>query len=180
MEGLIAIILLSIILTGIFTTWAVGRFAYQRGLKEGHVQGYKQASGAMLQEVLQGRRPLSFKLYEDNCFITWTMGDRFPGTLAGFVHLVHKIAGEAGELSEHWGKAIRDDEETYQGFVNGKLVLTKERRDHLLKELGDVLWYVAMIARELGSSLIEVAMLNIAKLADRRKRNVIQGSGDNR
>ena len=52
------------------------------------------------------------------------------------------LAGEAGEVAEHAKKAIRDD---------GGLV-TDERRGAIAKELGDVLWYVAQIASELGLS----------------------------
>jgi NTP pyrophosphatase (non-canonical NTP hydrolase) len=50
----------------------------------------------------------------------------------------------------------------------------------ILAEVGDVLWYCARIADELGVSLEEVAKNNIAKLKDRNSRNVISGNGDNR
>jgi len=53
-------------------------------------------------------------------------------------------------------------------------------RDELVKELGDVLWYVATLARYLGTTLDDVASLNVAKLTDRQARNLIQGEGDNR
>jgi len=48
------------------------------------------------------------------------------------------------------------------------------------KELGDVLWYVAMSAWEIGYSLEDIAVLNTEKLESRKKRGVINGSGDNR
>jgi NTP pyrophosphatase (non-canonical NTP hydrolase) len=47
-------------------------------------------------------------------------------------------------------------------------------------ELGDVLWYVAQLASELGFSLDEIAQANLDKLASRAARNVIAGSGDHR
>jgi NTP pyrophosphatase (non-canonical NTP hydrolase) len=48
------------------------------------------------------------------------------------------------------------------------------------KELGDVLWHLSQIANDNDFSLSEIAALNIAKLTDRKKRDVIIGSGDER
>ncbi len=84
--------------------------------------------------------------------------------------LILGLNGEAGEAAEHLKKTLRDD--------GG--VLTDERRTLLLKELGDVLWYVSQSAAALGSNLEQVAEINIAKLASRAERNTIGGSGDNR
>lgn len=78
--------------------------------------------------------------------------------------------GEAGELQGKVKKILRDDD----------FVVTDEKRQVILDELGDVLWYAARIADELGTGLEDVAAANIAKLADRRERGVLQGSGDNR
>jgi len=85
-----------------------------------------------------------------------------------------KLAGEAGEVAEKLGKAMRD-----AGWLPGQAV-PDELRDALVKELGDVLWYVASVAVDLGSSLEEVAEVNVAKLASRAERGVIHGSGDDR
>jgi NTP pyrophosphatase (non-canonical NTP hydrolase) len=78
------------------------------------------------------------------------------------------LCGEAGECAEKIKKALRDD--------GG--VLTAERREGLAAELGDVLWYVAQLATEAGLDLGEVAQANLDKLASRRRRNVLSGSGD--
>ena len=80
------------------------------------------------------------------------------------------ITGEGGEIADHIKKMIRDD----------KNVLTDDRKDHLLKELGDVMWYVARMAGKLGYSLNDVAKANIVKLQDRTRRGTLPGSGDNR
>jgi Predicted pyrophosphatase len=40
-------------------------------------------------------------------------------------------------------------------------------RDDLIKEMGDVLWYLSMIARVCGIAMDEVAETNIAKLRKR-------------
>jgi len=59
-------------------------------------------------------------------------------------------------------------------------VFDAEVRDDLRLELGDVLWYVAQLATELGLDLEDVATANLEKLASRAARNVISGSGDRR
>jgi NTP pyrophosphatase (non-canonical NTP hydrolase) len=80
------------------------------------------------------------------------------------------LAGEAGEVAEHAKKAIRDD--------GGKV--SDERRVAMSKELGDVLWYVAQLATELGLDLDEIAKQNLEKLFSRQARGVLSGSGDDR
>ena len=80
------------------------------------------------------------------------------------------LAGEAGEVAEHVKKAIRDDSGT----------VSEERRAAMAKELGDVLWYVAQLASELGLALEEIAQENLEKLSSRQRRGVLSGSGDER
>jgi NTP pyrophosphatase (non-canonical NTP hydrolase) len=80
------------------------------------------------------------------------------------------LAGEAGEVAENVKKVIRDD----AGAVSD------ERRERLSRELGDVLWYVAQLATELGLDLDEIAAGNLEKLLSRQQRGVLSGSGDYR
>ncbi|HEY4449966.1 MAG TPA: nucleoside triphosphate pyrophosphohydrolase family protein [Solirubrobacteraceae bacterium] len=80
------------------------------------------------------------------------------------------LAGEAGEVAEHAKKAIRDD----GGEVSAA------RREAIAKELGDVLWYVAQLASELGLDLDRLAEGNLEKLLSRQRRGVLSGSGDDR
>lgn len=78
--------------------------------------------------------------------------------------------GEAGEVQGKIKKIWRDDDG----------VLSPEKKTQILDELGDVLWYAARLADELGHSLNDVANANVHKLLDRKARGVIGGSGDNR
>ncbi|WP_243030307.1 nucleoside triphosphate pyrophosphohydrolase family protein [Thermus altitudinis] len=80
------------------------------------------------------------------------------------------LVGEAGELANKVKKVLRDRGGT----------LGPDAREDLLAELGDVLWYVAQLATDLGVSLEEVAQGNLAKLRSRLERGRIGGSGDNR
>ena len=85
-------------------------------------------------------------------------------------HLLLGLVGETGEISEMFKKLVRDkdsDEAAVEVHV-------------LMKELGDVLWYVAVLADYFGLKLEDIGHQNIAKLADREHRGVLGGSGDNR
>lgn len=83
---------------------------------------------------------------------------------------VFGLVGESGEVAEKFKKLIRDKE--------GKI--SKQDREEILKELGDILWYVNAVAHLLGSSLDEVATSNIDKVLGRKQRGKTAGSGDNR
>jgi NTP pyrophosphatase (non-canonical NTP hydrolase) len=76
------------------------------------------------------------------------------------------MIGEAGEVSEKVKKWLRGDRE-----------LDKE---DLIKEIGDVMWYAASLADDLGYTLQDVIEANVAKLSSRKERGVLKGSGDNR
>lgn len=87
-----------------------------------------------------------------------------------FLEKILGLPGEAGEVADKFKKIIRDQA--------GEI--TAEDRDEIVKELGDVMWYVALTAEYLGVPLSEVGERNIAKLSSRRERGKIGGSGDNR
>lgn len=100
---------------------------------------------------------------------------RYPGVDHNLVYPALKLCGEAGEIAEKVGKLWRDT-----GRKAGEN-LTADEREGLLKELGDVLWYInALASLELDSSLDEVAALNIEKLTSRHERGTLAGSGDDR
>ncbi len=94
----------------------------------------------------------------------------YPDLGSNFIYPTLGLAGETGEVAEKIKKIIRDDD----GFVS------EEKRQEIKKELGDVLWYLAQLATELGLDLDDVARSNIEKLASRLDRGALNGSGDNR
>ena len=75
------------------------------------------------------------------------------------------LASEAGEVAGKYAKWIRDG------------VLDEEG---LQKEMGDVFWQLAGLSTVMGWSLADIASTNLQKLADRKSRLTITGSGDNR
>ena len=75
------------------------------------------------------------------------------------------LCGESGEVAEKIKKYFRDEDYS---------------KEDIVKELGDVLFYVTALTNHIGSDLETVMRSNIKKLQDRKKRNKIQGSGDNR
>lgn len=76
------------------------------------------------------------------------------------------LIGESGEIAEKIKKLLRDN--------------TKVESQDIIKELGDVAFYLTALANYFGSSLEEVLQVNMIKLDDRQERGVLKGSGDNR
>jgi NTP pyrophosphatase (non-canonical NTP hydrolase) len=94
-------------------------------------------------------------------------------TAQASINLMAQLLGlskETGDVSEAIKKLHRD--------LGG--VITDEKRDQVKKELGDILWYIASLAREFKITLDDVAESNIEKLFGRIERGTIHGSGDNR
>jgi NTP pyrophosphatase (non-canonical NTP hydrolase) len=83
------------------------------------------------------------------------------------------LVSESGEVADKIKKIARDTD------YDLRRLLSSDKID-IIKELGDCLWYIALIAHELEYDLSEVAEININKLASRRERNKLTGSGDNR
>ena len=109
------------------------------------------------------KKPMTLNEYQEAAYATAIYPDS-----ANIIYPALKLAGEAGEVAEKVGKFLRGD--------YGYETLKKEVR----KELGDVLWYVAALAEDLGISLEIIAHENLEKLQDRKERGVLKGSGDNR
>ncbi len=108
--------------------------------------------------------------YQKNIIKYDTFGQSKDLNSPEFIEKVLGLAGEAGEVTDKVKKIIRDK----GGRANSEDITA------ISKELGDVLWYVASIARCLDLPLSKIASGNIDKLEDRYKRNKIHGSGDER
>ncbi len=80
------------------------------------------------------------------------------------------LTGEAGEVADKVKKVIRDNNDEF----------TAERKQQIALELGDVMWYAASLAHDLGYSLEDICQMNLDKLASRMQRDKIHGSGDER
>jgi NTP pyrophosphatase (non-canonical NTP hydrolase) len=82
------------------------------------------------------------------------------------------LGNETGEVMGKIKKWLRGDD--------GAGKMNKERKNALKEELGDVLWYLAVLAYDLGLSLDDIAKVNLDKLQSRKKRGKLQGDGDKR
>lgn len=110
---------------------------------------------------------MTFDEYQKRAFTTAiNSGD----PMRDLSHWTLGIVGEGGEVAEKVKKLIRD----YDG------ILSAEAKVELAKELGDVLWYLAVLADFLGVSFDAVAQQNLDKLASRKQRGKLHGNGDNR
>lgn len=85
-----------------------------------------------------------------------------------------QVASEAGEIAGKIAKYFRGD------YSTGGQFQYQEWRELVIKEMGDELWYLAVLADFLETSLEEIALKNLEKLKDRKDRGVLKGSGDNR
>lgn len=100
------------------------------------------------------------------------------------------LIAEVGEIADKVAKGVRKkiiticDDRIYhseEGAQDGNINLEYvEFEEGMKKELGDVLWFCAHLAHRFEWSLDDVAQMNLDKLADRAKRGVIVGNGDNR
>jgi NTP pyrophosphatase (non-canonical NTP hydrolase) len=98
----------------------------------------------------------------------------YPHIGHNFVFPTLGLVGEAGEVAEKIKKLLRDRQ------IEDPTLVTPEDRQEIAKELGDVLWYMAQLATELGLELDTIAHTNLAKIKSRQERNLISGDGDNR
>lgn len=94
----------------------------------------------------------------------------YPDAGHNYIYPTLGLVGEAGELANKVKKISRD---------HGN-VLDEAQKQAIAEELGDALWYVSNLASELKLSLDDVAKANLEKLASRKVRGTLHGSGDHR
>jgi NTP pyrophosphatase (non-canonical NTP hydrolase) len=89
-------------------------------------------------------------------------------SIIGLMYVTLGLTGEAGEIANDVKKTVRDDAG----------VLSETRQQQIINELGDVLWYMAMMCYELDTTLETIAIRNLAKLRKRQHENTLHDSGE--
>lgn len=101
-----------------------------------------------------------------------------------FSYMFLNLVGEIGEFASKVAKHIRKEKAMvdYNSLITecGENAMTQQDIADLRKEAGDCIWQLAGLCSVMGWSLEEVCRENLAKLADRKARGVIDSSGDNR
>jgi NTP pyrophosphatase (non-canonical NTP hydrolase) len=93
-------------------------------------------------------------------------------------YLTTGLAGEVGEFTSIVAKQLRKG-----NYSRGPWKATNLKAyplDDVAGELGDILWFVSQLATTFELDLADIANKNLAKLKSRKKRGVIEGSGDYR
>lgn len=78
------------------------------------------------------------------------------------------LTGELGELANILKKAIRDD--------GG--IISQDRKEKCLDELGDIFWYLTMLCFELNINPNAVLDHNVEKLRKRLESNTVHDPGN--
>ena len=94
----------------------------------------------------------------------------YPGQkmLEGLAYTALGLGGEAGETVDIIKKIMRAN--SNWATAPSYMFINEAKREEIIAELGDVLWYLSAVARELGVSLNLVAMRNIEKLRLRHNK----------
>lgn len=98
--------------------------------------------------------------FERACNHTWISGGDEE------LRCVFGILGEAGEIAELYKKAQRKGE--------------KPNAIQVMDEMGDVLYYITMLAHQYGKSLEDIMTMNIAKLSERELKGTLHASKEER
>lgn len=94
--------------------------------------------------------------------------ERMPEGLPSIAYCCIGLSGEAGEVANKVKKIFRDG-------TGGKAANAA-----IARELGDCLWYLSALARRMGYTLEDIAIMNLETLQGRKERGTLQGDGDSR
>jgi len=130
------------------------------------MQKLEEEARKFMQDKLIIKEVMTAELYQQEA----TKTAIFPKEKA-LEYLALGLTSEAGEVAGKVKKLIRDGEDK-EGFEVKKIAISHE--------IGDVLWYCAMLAKEVGVPLNEIMRDNLAKLYSRKERGTLSGSGDDR
>lgn len=115
--------------------------------------------------------------YEDFVKLSAFYPAKDTKSIEAATYIAISLSGEVGEIAEILKKQIRDRALRPAHKINE---LDELQRQNLVKELGDVCWYIVRFAHELGLDFSTILQMNQAKLEDRIARGVQGGSGNNR
>lgn len=110
---------------------------------------------------------MEFNEYQKKALHTALYPDKYK-----VIYAAMGLGNEAGEVMGKVKKWLRGDD--------GDGTMSEERKQALKEELGDVLWYLAILARDLELNLDDIAKINIEKLKSRKERDTLKGDGDKR
>jgi NTP pyrophosphatase (non-canonical NTP hydrolase) len=111
---------------------------------------------------------ITFDEYQERALPSAIYPHEIPQNLSGVMYCTLGLTGEAGEVAEKVKKLVRDGD-------------TPEKRKAIIKEIGDVLWYVSNLLRELGGfKMSQAAEENLTKVLSRKQRGTLHGDGDDR
>lgn len=104
---------------------------------------------------------------KDMTFLEYSQeASKFRLSTADSFYVALNLVAEIGEFYGKWAKAIRDDKQPTESEIK--------------HELGDILWMLSALCQDCGTSLSEVAHMNLNKLDKRLKKKTLHGSGDYR
>ena len=96
------------------------------------------------------------------------------------IALGEEVGEVMGKIAKFGRKNNMSIEQVINAIANPQTSAVRELREQVGKELGDVLWQWAVLAKTLGFNAFDVAALNLMKLQDRQARDVLNGEGDER
>ena len=159
--------------------YSLKEFCYTFGLSYSAILTSLRRGRTTLQDIAN-KAPIGMSL---NTYQDLAMATCMP-SCENFSYMFYNLVGEVGELASKVAKAIRKGKASiyYNQLIteSGSDAMSEQEIHDLKAECGDVAWQLAGLCKVMGWTLEEVCQENLDKLASRKERGVIDGSGDNR